>query len=62
MKNKRFKKIKLTKYKIQNYRDIKKIKNIKKHKLYFNNEKPEISDAEFDKLKEEVKDLEKRFS
>ncbi len=39
----------------------KKIKNIKKHnKLYFNNDKPEISDAEFDKLKEEVKDLEKK--
>ena len=40
----------------------KKIKNIKKHnKLYFNNDKPEISDAEFDKLKEEVKDLEKKI-
>ena len=39
----------------------KKIKLLKKHnKLYFNNDNPEISDAEFDELKKEIIHLEKK--
>ena len=39
----------------------KKISKLKKHnKLYFDNDNPEISDAEFDHLKKEILDLEKK--
>ena len=38
----------------------KKIRNLKKHnKLYFNNDNPEISDAQYDDLKKEISQLEK---
>ena len=40
----------------------KKINLLKKHnKLYFNNDNPEISDFEYDNLKKEIKELEKKF-
>ena len=39
----------------------KKINELKKHnKLYFDNDNPEISDAEFDHLKKEILNLEKK--
>ncbi len=38
------------------------IKNLKKHnKLYFNNDNPQISDSEYDKLKLEILKLEKKY-
>ena len=41
----------------------KKIALIKKHnKYYYNEDKPQISDADYDKLKNEVLDLEKKNS
>tara|TARA_X000001036_G_scaffold37450_1_gene30361 strand:+ start:298 stop:2331 length:2034 start_codon:yes stop_codon:yes gene_type:complete len=44
---------------IDNYK--KKINLLKKHnKLYFNNDKPIISDSEYDKLKREITNLEKK--
>ena len=47
-------KIKITRL----YKD--KIKNLKKHNsLYFNYDKPIISDSEYDNLKNEIKELEK---
>ena len=40
-----------------------KLKELKKHNdLYFNKDNPEISDAEFDKLKKTINNLEKRYS
>ena len=40
-----------------------KILNLNKHNnLYFNHDNPAISDAEFDKLKKEILELEKKFS
>ena len=37
-----------------------KLKELKKHNdLYFNKDNPEISDAEFDKLKKTINNLEK---
>ena len=40
----------------------KKLKNIKKHnELYFTNNSPKISDAEYDKIKLEVLELEKKY-
>ena len=39
-----------------------KIKDFNKHsKLYYDKSNPVISDAEFDKLKQEILDLEKNF-
>ena len=39
-----------------------KIKILKKHnKLYFSNDNPEISDSDYDKLKKEILDLEKKY-
>ena len=39
-----------------------KLKELKKHNdLYFNKDNPEISDAEFDKLKKTINNLEKRY-
>ena len=41
---------------------INKIKELKKHNnLYFNKDKPIISDAEYDKIKQEAIALEKKF-
>ena len=40
----------------------KKIKSLKKHnKLYFTNDSPEISDADYDNLKFELLELEKKY-
>ncbi len=40
-----------------------KVKNLRRHsKLYFNEDKPEISDSEFDKLKIEIFDLENKYN
>ena len=40
----------------------KKINLLKKHnKLYFNKDNPEISDAQYDVLKKEITDLEKKI-
>ena len=45
---------------IKNYN--KKLKNLKKHnKLYFADDNPKLSDSEYDKLKIEVLELEKKF-
>ena len=42
------------------YNNKKKI--LKKHnKLYFSNDNPEISDSDYDKLKKEIIDLEKKY-
>ena len=39
-----------------------KIKILKKHnKLYFSNDKPQISDSEYDKIKKEILNLEKKY-
>ena len=41
----------------------KKIKYLKKHsKLYFNDDNPQISDSEFDKIKKDILELEKKYS
>ena len=40
----------------------KKLDNIKKHnKFYYINDKPKISDSEYDKLKKEIFELEKKY-
>ena len=40
----------------------KKLNSIKKHnELYFTNDSPEISDAEYDKIKLELIELEKKY-
>ena len=40
----------------------KKIKSIKKHnQLYFTNDSPEISDSEYDKIKLEILEIEKKY-
>ena len=40
----------------------KKVKELKKHNnLYFNYDKPKISDANYDKLKQELLQLEKKY-
>jgi DNA ligase (NAD+) len=45
---------------IQSY--LKKINDLKKHnKLYFDNDAPQISDSEYDKIKKETIDLEKKY-
>ena len=39
-----------------------KLSNLKKHnKFYFTDDSPKISDAEYDKLKKEIIDLEKKY-
>ena len=44
----------------QNY--LKKINEFKKHnKLYYENSSPQISDKDFDKLKKEILELEKKY-
>ena len=44
---------------IKNYQ--KKIKLIKKYnKLYYNNDAPKVSDAEYDKLKKEIIEIEEK--
>ena len=41
---------------------FKKITNLRKHnKLYFVKDKPEISDSEYDNLKNEIIELEKKY-
>ena len=43
-------------------KQFKKVKEIKKHNdLYFNFDKPKISDADFDKLKKETINLEEKY-
>ena len=43
---------------VEKYKE--KIRLLKKHnKLYFNNDNPEISDSQYDKLKKEIINLEK---
>ena len=45
----------------KNYQN--KINELKKHsKLYYENSSPKISDKEFDKLKKEILELEKRYT
>ena len=45
----------------QNYQN--KINEFKKHnKLYYENSSPIISDKEFDKLKQDILDLEKKYN